>query len=95
MLVARERGYSDIVELIKRALARAAAMGFRFQLGVETEFCVFRDTPEGGFAPPSERDRLDKPAYDVRTLLDGPEFRRDFVVAIEGYGEGRVSILVA
>jgi glutamine synthetase len=56
--------------ILKRALGRAADLGFRFNLGVETEFCVFRDTPDGPFAPLSERDRLDKPAYDVRTLLD-------------------------
>ncbi len=30
----------------------------------------------------------------VTALLGAPEFRRDFVVTIEGYGEGRVSILV-
>ena len=30
----------------------------------------------------------------VSALLASPEFRRDFVVTIEGYGEGRVSILV-
>lgn len=30
----------------------------------------------------------------VQSLLDGPEYRRDFVVAVEGYGEGRFSLLV-
>jgi hypothetical protein len=35
----------------------------------------------------------DLPA-DVTSLLARPEFRRDFVTAIEGYGEGRMSILV-
>jgi glutamine synthetase len=56
--------------ILKRALARAADMGFRFNLGIETEFCIFRRTADGGFAVVSERDDLDKPAYDVRTLLD-------------------------
>lgn len=32
---------------------------------------------------------------DVQALLDQPEFRRDFAVAVEGYGEGRFSLLVA
>ena len=32
---------------------------------------------------------------EVQGLLDQPEFRRDFVVAVEGYGEGRFSLLVA
>ncbi len=56
--------------ILKRALAAAAEMGFRFNLGVETEFCLFKDGPNGGFVVPSDRDRLDKPAYDTRTLLD-------------------------
>lgn len=56
--------------ILKRALARAAEMGFRFNLGIETEFCIFRKTPDGGFAVISDRDTLAKPAYDVRTLLD-------------------------
>jgi glutamine synthetase len=56
--------------ILKRALARAADMGFRFNLGIETEFYVLRRAPDGGFAVISERDGLDKAAYDVRTLLD-------------------------
>lgn len=31
----------------------------------------------------------------VQALLEAPEFRRDFVVTVEGYGEGRFSLLVA
>lgn len=30
----------------------------------------------------------------VQSLAEAPEFRRDFVVSIEGYGEGRFSLLV-
>lgn len=30
----------------------------------------------------------------VRHVLEHPEFRRDFAVTIEGYGEGRLSLLV-
>jgi len=56
--------------VLRRALAQAAAMGFRFNLGIETEFFILRKTADGGFGVISERDDLDKPAYDVRTLLD-------------------------
>jgi glutamine synthetase len=72
--------------ILKRALARAADLGFRFHLGVETEFCVFRDTPDGRFAPISERDRLDKPAYDVRTLLDHYPVIDEIVSSMNGLG---------
>ena len=47
--------------ILKRVLARAAEMGFRFNLGIETEFCILRRTDDGGFAVVSDRDALDKP----------------------------------
>jgi glutamine synthetase len=72
--------------ILKRALARAAAMGLRFHLGVETEFCLFKDEGVGGFVPGSERDRLDKPAYDVRTLLDYYPVIDEIVTAMNGLG---------
>jgi glutamine synthetase len=72
--------------ILKRALARAAELGFRFNLGVETEFYLFQDTPEGGFAPVSERDRLDKPAYDARTLLDYYPVLDEIVSAMNALG---------
>lgn len=37
--------------ILKRQLARAAALGFRFNLGIEAEFFVFRKLEGGGFAP--------------------------------------------
>ena len=74
--------------ILKRALARAAALGFRFNLGVETEFCIFKDTPDGRFAPISERDRLDKPAYDVRTLLDHYPVIDEIVSSMNALGWG-------
>jgi glutamine synthetase len=72
--------------ILKHALARAAETGFRFQLGVETEFHLFRDAPGGGFAIISERDRLDKPAYDVRTLTDYYPVIDEIVSAMNGLG---------
>jgi glutamine synthetase len=72
--------------ILKRALARAADMGFRFNLGVETEFHIFKDTPDGGFAVISERDHLDKPAYDVRTLTDYHPIIDEIVSSMNGLG---------
>ena len=72
--------------ILKRALARAAEMGFRFNLGVETEFHIFKDTPDGRFAVISERDHLDKPAYDVRTLTDYHPIIDEIVGSMNGLG---------
>ncbi len=72
--------------ILTRTLARAAEMGFRFNLGIETEFCIFRRTEDGGFAVISERDTLDKPAYDVRTLLDYYPVVDELVSAMNALG---------
>ena len=72
--------------ILQRTLQRAAAMGFRFNLGIETEFCVFRRGADGEFALLSDRDTLDKPAYDVRTLLDYYPILDELVSAMNRLG---------
>ncbi len=72
--------------ILKRALGKAAALGFRFNLGIETEFCILRKSADGGFAVISERDALDKPAYDVRTLLDYHPILDELVSAMNELG---------
>ena len=56
--------------ILKRQLAAAAELGFSFNLGIETEFFLFKDTEDGGFAPISDRDVLDKPCYDPSVLME-------------------------
>ncbi len=57
-------------QILKRVLAQAASLGYTFNLGVETEFFLFRPTENGGFEPALKPDFLEKPAYDVRLLLN-------------------------
>ena len=35
--------------ILKRQVAKAADMGLKFNLGIETEFFLFKDTEDGGF----------------------------------------------
>jgi glutamine synthetase len=72
--------------ILKRQLERAKAMGFTFNLGIETEFFLFRDTENGGFAPLSERDTLAKPCYDPRGMMDNLEIVDELVEAMNGLG---------
>lgn len=72
--------------ILKRQLQRAADMGFRFNLGIETEFFLFRETADGGFAPISPRDHADKPCYDPRTLMDNLDVVDAIVEAMNGLG---------
>ncbi|MCK6450794.1 MAG: type III glutamate--ammonia ligase [Alphaproteobacteria bacterium] len=56
--------------ILKRAVKQAADMGYVFNLGIETEFYLFRENADGSVTPGTRRDDLDKPAYDVRQLLN-------------------------
>ena len=72
--------------ILKRQLERAKALGFTFNLGIETEFFLFRETEDGGFAPLSERDSLAKPCYDPRGLMDNLPIIDELVEAMNGLG---------
>ena len=74
--------------VLHRVRAEAAAMGYRFNLGIETEFFVLKRNGAGELVPFSERDSLDKPAYDVRGLLDNLPWLDELVQAMNGLGWG-------
>jgi glutamine synthetase len=74
--------------ILCRVRDQAAAMGLRFNLGVETEFFVLRRTAEGALEPSSAADQLDKPCYDLRGLLDNLGWLDELVQAMNGLGWG-------
>lgn len=71
--------------ILKRQLARAASLGFRFNLGIEAEFFLLQDTDKGP-APLSNRPDLGKPAYDLARLLDNFPWVDELVDAMNGLG---------
>jgi glutamine synthetase len=73
-------------QILRRATAKAAALGFTFDLGIETEFFLFREAADGTLVPGSNRDRLDKPAYDVRQLLNSFDVVAEIVAAMNELG---------
>lgn len=72
-------------QILKRVLARAEKMGFRLNLGIETEFFLFREQ-DGKLIPGTERDDLAKPAYDVRQLLNSFPVVDEIVSAMNTLG---------
>ncbi len=72
--------------ILKQVLAQAAAMGFTFNLGIETEFFILKETEDGQVVPVSDRDILAKPAYDVQGLLDNYAWVSEIVEAMNGLG---------
>lgn len=71
---------------LRRQVDAAAAMGYRMNMGVETEFFVFRDTGDGGFAPASQRDDLAKPCYDTTSIMDTFPLLTELVESMNGLG---------
>lgn len=72
--------------ILKRALAQADAMDYRFNLGIEKEFFILKDTVDGKFAAVSNFDTLAKAAYDVPTLLDNYVVINELVTAMNELG---------
>lgn len=71
--------------ILKRVLAEAAAMGFTFNVGIETEFFILKDE-HGKAVPVSDRDTLAKPCYDLQGLLDNYSWVTDIVEAMNHLG---------
>lgn len=72
--------------ILKRVLATAAEMGFTFNLGVETEFFLLKETATGQVVPLSDRDTLAKPCYDLPGLLDNFTWVSEIVEAMNALG---------
>ena len=73
--------------ILKRQLDAAAEMGFTFNLGIETEFFVLKDTPEG-VTEVSDRDDLAKPCYTATAALDNLDWLTELVEAMTEMGWG-------
>lgn len=72
--------------ILKRVLAEAATLGFTFNLGIETEFFLLKETADGQVLPVSDRDTLAKPCYDLQGLLDNYSWVTEIVEAMNGMG---------
>ena len=73
-------------QILRRAVQQAADLGFVFNLGIETEFFLLRETGDGGFVPLGPAEPLDKPAYDVRMLLNCMPVVQEIVETMNGLG---------
>ncbi|MGJ3248921.1 MAG: type III glutamate--ammonia ligase [Elainellaceae cyanobacterium] len=72
--------------ILKHVLKQAAEMGFTFNLGIETEFFILKETEDGTFVPVSDRDTLAKPCYDVQGLLDNYAWMDEIVQTMNHLG---------
>jgi glutamine synthetase len=80
---------NDSRTILKGQLARAAERGWRFNVGVETEFYVLRHRPGSGFDTPSGVPfKGTTPAYDAYQTVESLPFLAPMVEAMNGLGWG-------
>ena len=72
-------------QILKRVTADAATLGYTFNLGIETEFFLLTDDRASPH-PASLDDNLDKPCYDLRTMLHNYPVVDEIVSAMNELG---------
>lgn len=72
--------------ILTTQMDRAAALGWIPQLGMEAEFFVLQDAPDGGFRPVSTRKNLDKAAYDAVRLVENMPWMDELVTTMNALG---------
>jgi glutamine synthetase len=72
--------------VLKKVLAQAAKLGLGFNLGIECEVFVLRQTADGTLAVPNPDDKLTKPCYDLRGFLDNFTWLDKMATTIDALG---------
>lgn len=55
---------------LQNMMAQAKEMGFGFNLGIECEIFLLKQSADGALSVPNPNDKLVKPCYDVRGFVD-------------------------
>ena len=74
--------------ILGRVVSQAAGLGYGIHAGVEAEFCVLKDGPDGSYIPMGGRPNLEKPAYDVVRLLENMPWMDELISAMNQLGWG-------
>jgi glutamine synthetase len=60
--------------ILRRQLARARVKGYELMVGLELEYFLLRQRPDGGLELADPLDTLEKPCYDLKALTRNYEF---------------------
>jgi glutamine synthetase len=77
---------TDSRQVLKRQLERIKERGWTLWVGIEPEFFLLKETPEGQWLPADAQDGLDKPSYDLKSIHRNRGFLEDMRVALTGLG---------
>jgi glutamine synthetase len=73
-------------QVLRRAVARLAERGLTLQLGIEPEFFLLKRGEAGPWLPADDRDRLDKPSYDLKSLARQAPLLHELSAALHACG---------
>jgi glutamine synthetase len=77
--------------ILRRALDRAASAGFRFNLGIEPEFYVYRRSPDGLVPIQPRRFGGNTPAYDLHQISQAKPLLEQIAGYVDQLGWGLYS----
>jgi glutamine synthetase len=72
--------------ILRRALARAATLGFELKIGAELEYFLLRRAPDGSLQLADPHDTLEQPCYDMRALTRNLDFVSEVSKAVTELG---------
>jgi glutamine synthetase len=72
--------------ILRRMLARAAALGYEFKIGAELEYFLVRRRDDGTIEVADKLDTLSQPCYDMRALTRNLDFVGDVARNISALG---------
>ena len=72
--------------ILRRALARAADMGYEMKIGAELEYFLLRRADDGSLELADPLDTLDQPCYDMRALTRNLDFMSEVSRSVTGLG---------
>jgi glutamine synthetase len=72
--------------ILRRALARAATLGFELKIGAELEYFLLRRADDGSLQLADPHDTLDQPCYDMRALTRNLDFVSEVSKAVTELG---------
>jgi glutamine synthetase len=74
--------------ILRRQVDKARAKGFEFMMGLELEYFLLRQTPDGGIELADPLDTLEKPCYDLKGLTRNYDFLTTISRYVNGLGWG-------
>ncbi|MGH2876433.1 MAG: type III glutamate--ammonia ligase [Solirubrobacteraceae bacterium] len=72
--------------ILRRALARATALGYEMKVGAELEYFLLRRGADGSLELADPLDTLDQPCYDMRALTRNLDFVAEISRAVTDLG---------